>query len=130
MGTINYLLAIKPDTAYIKKIIENSLLADWAIRIEYQDVESESASWQLWDNTFFALRSANPVLESLMNCYSKNQKCVIRINAEKFRPQSHLLYTVYNPSFVPSETESKRHSALTRSPREQGVSPTQVGMIS
>ena len=129
MGTINYLQAIKPDMAYIKKIVENSLLSDWAIRIEYQDVESESASWRLWDNTFFALRSANPVLESLMNCYTKNSKCVIRINAEKFRPQSHLLYTIYNPSFALAETECKPQVARTRLLREQNAPTPQVNLI-
>lgn len=130
MGTINYLQAIKPDTAYIKKIIENSLLSDWAIKIEYLEAGSESASWQLWEKTFFALRSAKPVLESLMNCYTKNPKSTIRINAEKFRPQSHLLYTVYNPSFAPVEAESKPQITRTRLPREQSASTPRVNLIS
>ena len=130
MGTINYLQAIKPDTAYIKKIIENSLLSDWAIKIEYQEVESESSSWQLWDNTFFALRSAKPVLESLMKCYTKNPKSTIRINAEKFRPESQLLYTVYDPSFVPSEIEIAPQLTRTRLPREQSASTPRVNLIS
>jgi ribulose bisphosphate carboxylase small subunit len=130
VGTINYLQAIKPDTAYLKKIIENSLLSDWAIRIEFQEVESESANWLLWDNTFFALRSSIPVLESLMKCYTKNPKCTIRINAEKFRPQSHLLYTVYNPSIAPAETERKPQVARTRLLREQNAPTPQVNLIS
>lgn len=130
MGTINYLQAIKPDTAYIKKIIENSLLSDWAIKIEYLETGPESAGWQLWDNTFFALRSAKPVLESLMKCYTQNPKSTIRINAEKFRPQSHLLYTVYNPGFAPSETESKPQLTRNHSPREQIVSTSRVNLIS
>ena len=130
MGTINYLQAIKPDTAYIKKIIENSLLSDWAIKIEYLETGSESAGWQLWDKTFFALRSAKPVLESLMKCYAKNPKSTIRINAEKFRPQSHLLYTVYNPSFAPFEIESKPKISRTRLPGEQSASTARVNVIS
>jgi ribulose bisphosphate carboxylase small subunit len=130
VGTINYLQAIKPDTAYIKKIIENSLLSDWAIRIEYQELESELACWQLWDNTFFALRSANTVVESLMKCYTKNPKCTIRINAEKFSPQSNMLFTVYNPSFAPAETEYKPQVARTNLPHEQRVSTPRVNLIS
>jgi ribulose bisphosphate carboxylase small subunit len=118
VGTINYLEAIKPDTAYIKKIIHNSLLFDWAIRIEFQEVRAGTASWQLWDNTFFALRSAGPVIESLMKCYMQNPRCIIRIHAEKFRPQSQLLYTVYNPSFVPGETQSKPESTRSWLPAE------------
>lgn len=130
MGTINYLQAIKPDTAYINKIIENSLLSDWAIRIEFREVEAESARWQLWDITFFALRSAIPVLESLMKCYTKNPKCTIRINAEKFRPQSRLLYTVYNPSLVPSDAQCKPQAAHTRLLREQNSPTPQINLIS
>lgn len=107
MGTINYLQAIKPDTAYIKRIITNSLLFDWAINIEYREVKAESVGWELWDNTFFALRSAGPVIESLMKCYAKKSRCVIRIHAEKFHPQSRLLYTVYNPSYIPGEARDK-----------------------
>lgn len=130
MGTINYLQAIKPDTAYIKKIIENSLLSDWAIRIEFQEVGSELVSWQLWGNPFFALRSANTVLESLMECYSKNPKCTIRINAEKFYPQSQLLFTVYNPSHAPAEFDYKTQVARTNLLREQRVLTPRVDLNS
>lgn len=128
MGTINYLQAIKPDTAYIKKIINASLLFDWAINIEYQEAGSGSARWSRWDDTFFALRSAGSVIESLMNCYKSNPECTIRINAEKFRPQSRLLYTAYNPAYAASETEVKAQDSRTWLLREQGasISPTSV----
>jgi ribulose bisphosphate carboxylase small subunit len=100
VGTINHVHAIKLDTANIRNIIENSLLADWAIRIEYLEAEADSAHWQLWDEIFFALRTAKPVVESLVDCYTKNSNRTIRINAEKFRPQSRLLFTVCNPGYV------------------------------
>lgn len=107
MGTINYLQAIKPDTAYLRKIINASLLFDWAIRIEYQHTEAAFPDWQLWADTFFALRSADRVIDALMQCYRNNPDCVIRLNAEKFRPQSSLLYTVYDPRYVAGEGEDK-----------------------
>lgn len=130
MGTINYLQAIKPDTAYIKKIINNSLLFNWAIRIEYQDVKSGSGNWELWDKTFFAVRSATPVIESLMKCYLKHSGSVIRLNAEIFRPQSQLFYTVYNPCFVPGETEGKPQETQTWLPSELDLLPARMGLIS
>ena len=119
MGSINYLQAIKPDLAYIRKVIANSLLSDWAIRVEYHNGEFEPAGWQLWDKTFFAIRSAEPVLKALIECYTKNPKRAIRLNAEKFHPQSSILYFVYNPQFLPKETEFKPHSSTRQLPREK-----------
>jgi ribulose bisphosphate carboxylase small subunit len=130
VGTINYLQAIKPDTAYIKKIIINSLLFDWAIRIEYHDVKAGAASWQLWDKPFFALRSASSVVESLMKCYMKNPGCIIRINAEKFRPQSQLLFTVYNPGFVPGVTMARPDRTQPWLPPEDEALPARQRLIS
>ena len=118
MGTINYLQAIKPDTGYIKKIIDNSLLSDWAIRIEYLGHDSETAGWQLWDKTFFAIRSASPVITSLAACYEKHSKCTIRIAAEKFRPQSRLVFSVYTPPILPDETVNDPQTIIHKVPRE------------
>jgi len=130
VGTINYLQAIKPDTAYIKKVINASLLFDWAISIEFQEPGTGSAGWKLWAKTFFALRSADAVMESLMKCYGKNPRCTIRINAEKFRPQSQLLYTVYDPRYVPTETANKPEDSRNWLPQEQGLSIVRAGLIS
>ncbi len=128
MGTINYLQAIKPDTAYIRKIIENSLLADWAIRIEYHGIESDTNGWQLWDKTFFALRSADEVVQAIADCYTKQPQCAIRMNASKFRPQSSMLYTVYNPRFVPAEAHTKTQSEKVQMPLEPGQATLQVSL--
>lgn len=105
MGSVNYSQAIRPDTAYIKKIIENSLLADWAIRIEYHSGGVDTANWQLWNKAFFAIRSAEAVLESLLDCYTKHPRSSIRIHAEKFRPECRVLYTAYNPAYLPAGTD-------------------------
>lgn len=130
MGTINYLQAIKPDTAYIRKIINSSLLFDWVISIEYQDAESESGDWKLWEQTFFALRCADAVLESLMTCYTNHPQRTIRINAEKIRPQSQFLLTVYNPGYIQSETQSKPGDTRTWLQRERPSSTSQADLIS
>ena len=94
MGLRNYFQAIRLDTGPIKKLIENGMLFDWAVRIEYVNGRSEAASWQQWDKSFFAIRSAEPVLAALMECYIENPGCVMRLNAEKFRPQTRMLYQI------------------------------------
>ena len=74
MGTIDYSQAIKPDTAYLKKIIENSLLCDWAIRIEYHGVNNGINCWQFCDKTFIDICSANNVIQAIINCYVKQSQ--------------------------------------------------------
>ena len=86
-------------------MIESSLLMEWAIRIEYQNNESKDSGWQLWNETHFAIRSASHVLEELLDCYARHPQSTIRICAEKFRPQTRLLYSVYNPQHLAEETD-------------------------
>jgi ribulose bisphosphate carboxylase small subunit len=129
VGSINHSQAIRPDTAYLKKIIETSLLADWAISIEYQSGETEATCWQLWDKAYFAIRSAKSVLEALLDCHSKHPGSTIRLRAEKFRPQTRMLYTVYNPQYLPAETDSKPQTYSRPSPRKQDHSSAQIKMI-
>lgn len=129
MGSLNYLQAIKPDIAYLRKIIESSLLADWAISIEYQSGESEATSWKLWCKAFFAIRSAKPVLEALLDCYIKHPDSTIRISAEKFRPQTRMLYTVYNPQYLPAETESRSQTSPRQYLWERNQLTTQIRLI-
>ena len=117
MGSIHYSQAIKPDTAYLKKIIENSLLRDWAIRIEYHGGETVTSGWQRWDKTFFSIQSAKDVVQAISNCYQAYPRCTIRLHAEKFRPQTRMLFTVYNPQYLPAEIERK--PASTNQPFSQ-----------
>ena len=130
MGTINYLQAIKPDTAYIRKIINAGLLFDWVIRIEYQEAAAECDGWQLWDQTFFALRSAEPVVESLMTCYTSNAEYTIRIKAEKIRPQTQFLLTVYTPGLMSSETQDRDDVVPNWSRRERDAATARSDLIS
>ena len=129
MGSINHSQAIRPDTAYLKKIIESSLLADWVICIEYQSDEPEANDWQIWDKVYFAIRSAKPVLDALLDCCTKHPTSTIRISAEKFRPQTRLLYTVYNPQYLPAETLSKPQTSTRQSHREHDPSSAQTRLM-
>lgn len=118
MGSINYSQAIRPDTAYLKKIIESSLLADWAIRIEYQSSHSETSRWQLWGHTYFAVHSASPILDALLACFKKYPENAIRLHAEKFQPHTLLIYTVYNPQYLPAKIKPITRNYPASTPQE------------
>lgn len=124
MGSINYSTAIRPDTAYIKRIIETSLLADWAIRVEYECHDTDGTDWRIWGKTCFAITSAKPILELLHACYTKHPRSTIRISAEKFRPQSRMLFTVYNPQYLPAVTQTEQHKDIKNPAWEQDQFPT------
>jgi len=128
VGSINYSQAIRPDTAHIKKIIESSLLADWAIRIEYECGESHVADWRAWGEICFAIASAKPVLDALLDCYTSHPKSTIRIHAERFCTQTRLLYTVYDPQYLTAETGLRTETA-TRQPPEIGARKDQRGLF-
>lgn len=127
MGSVNYLQAIRPDTAFIRKIIESSLLSDWAIRIEFHGPESESNCWQLWAKTFFAVRSAEPVLQAMLNCYSKHPNFSIRLSAERYHPQSRMLYKVYEPPLTTPETDDALQTSVKRIRAGHEATNTQYG---
>lgn len=110
MGTINRQLARKPDTAYLKKMIENSLLADWEIRIEYADAQTGTTAWLSWYKVF-AIRTPDVVLQAIQECYSANPDYVIRLNAQKFKPQTNMLYTVYTPSVTNAHSIDEKQTA-------------------
>jgi ribulose bisphosphate carboxylase small subunit len=129
VGSINHSQAIRPDTAYLKKIIESSLLADWAISIEYQSTDSEATCWQLWDKAYFAIRSAKPVLQAMLDCYTKHPRSTIRICAEKFSPQTRMLYTVYNPQHLPAETHSNPQTYPRQSRQGHDQSSEEIRII-
>lgn len=113
MGSSSYLQAIKPDTGKIKRLIESSLLFDWIIRIEVSRGGSRHTCWEQWDQSFFALHTAESVIAALKSCYSKHPDCPIRINAEKVRPQTRMYFTAYNPRYLHTEpTLESRTSAL------------------
>ncbi len=126
MGSASHLLAIKPDTGKIKKLVESSLLFDWIIRIEFDSRESEHSCWKQWDQTFFALRSAESVIAALKACYTKYPDYTIRINAEKVRPQTRMYYTAYNPQYLHAESTLKSQASGLRYTGKQDYASMQT----
>lgn len=130
MGSVSYAQAIKPDTAKIRKLIENSLLCDWVVRIEYEGSAFESACWQQWGQTFFALRSADAVIAAIKECYSRHSNRVIRIHAEKVRPRTSMLYMLYNPHMMPALMASEAEQAVAYSLAHRDTPAQQPGLRS
>jgi len=104
------------------------LLADWAIRIEYQADNGQADSWQLWDEVIYAIHSAEPVLLALLDCHAKLPQSPIRINAEKFHPQSRMLYTAYNPHFLPVKSDAKPQTITRQLYRDITPLPLHIGL--
>jgi len=88
------------DTDRLKAVIEDSLLFDWIIRIECGCSRFESSCWQQWGEPFFAIRSADAVIDVLTECLARYPDRSIRLNAQKIQPDTKILYTVYKPSLL------------------------------
>ncbi|WP_455200392.1 ribulose bisphosphate carboxylase small subunit [Kaarinaea lacus] len=82
----------------IENFIDQSLMGDWIIRIEYSGRNAQGQSdWLQWDSTFFAITSSDDVMEAIDSCYAYFPDREIRIHAEKVRPQTRMVYSVYQP---------------------------------
>ena len=85
--------AVKKDLGQIRDIIENSLLYDWAINIEYAVMtKANKVAWSKWDKTFFAITDSDPVLEKIMECCRNNPDCSMKLVCEHFCPDYQLIY--------------------------------------
>ena len=86
----------KYNFAQIKNLVEESLMHDWAISIEYAVRTHQSYSqWVKWDKTLFAIKDSNLVLEKLKECCSNNPECSMKLVCEHFSPDCRLVYCIY-----------------------------------
>ncbi len=92
-----------PDLDELKSLIESSFTHDWILRVEYtHDATPKSHPWQQWGEAAFAIRDAAPVMESIAACRKQYPMHNIRLNAEKLKPRSRMLYCVYRaPQSMP-----------------------------
>lgn len=82
----------------IENIIDQSLLGDWAIRIEYCGINAQGQTgWVQWGSTIFAIRSPEQVMEAIDACHASYPAHEIRIHAEKFQPEMRMVFSVFNP---------------------------------
>ena len=83
----------------IENFIDQSLLGDWVIRVEYSRNNSRGqADWVQWGSTMFAINSPDEVMEAIDACHTNYPEQEIRIYAEKVRPQVRIVYSVYRAS--------------------------------
>jgi ribulose bisphosphate carboxylase small subunit len=84
-----------PDLEYL---IEQQLVRDWVVRIEYTDaVDRYSTYWQQWGSAIMPNDDATHVIDAIMTCYAEYPTSSIRLHAEKTWPRSQLLYWVHRP---------------------------------
>lgn len=80
----------------VQNFIDQSLLGDWIIRVEYSGRNAQGQTdWLQWGSTFFAITSPNDVMQAIDSCYAYLPEREIRIYAEKVRPQTRMVYSVY-----------------------------------
>ena len=80
----------------LEHLIEHQLIRDWVVRIEHSDaVERYSTHWQQWGNAMLPNGDTDRVIDAIMACHAEYPASSIRLNAEKIRPRSQLLYWVH-----------------------------------
>ena len=80
----------------VENFIDQSLLGDWIIRVEYSGNNAQGQpDWLQWGATLFAINSSNDVMQAIDSCYAYFPERDIRIYAEKVRPETRMVYSVY-----------------------------------
>jgi len=83
----------------VENLVQQSLRGDWIVRIQYgEQVSADDHRWQQWKSPFFALRDASSLNEEILACRMCFPLQPIRLYAEKVRPESRFIYTLYTPS--------------------------------
>jgi ribulose bisphosphate carboxylase small subunit len=82
----------------VETLVENSLLGDWIIWVEYGQQRSDGdVAWQQWNKPLYALKDAKSLNEEILNCRMCFPFHHVRLYAEKLKPQTKMIYWVYTP---------------------------------
>ena len=101
----------------VQQVVAQHLCHDWVVRIEHADQAAvELNSWNQWDKAMFALRNVEPVIDAILSCRVNHPGHAIRLNAEKMRPQTRMIYWVYLPEFDALQQESRQPASNSTSP--------------
>jgi len=83
----------------VENLVQQSLRGDWIIRIQYGEwTSTDEYRWQQWKSPFFALKDASALNEDILACRMCFPLHPIRLYAEKVRPESRFIYTIYMPN--------------------------------
>ena len=86
--------------ADITCIIDEHLLYDWAISVEYtHDIEYMNTKWDKWGGTLFRVNNSLAVIDNIFSCHSNNPLSAIRLLAEKYSPASRFVFLICGASY-------------------------------
>lgn len=95
-------LALQSCCIELEHLIRECLHTEWAIYIEYAEAHPQPyTNWKRWGEIFFAIKKSTQVLDSINACRSCFPGAYIRLYAEKFRPNTKLVYWVQSPDQFP-----------------------------
>ena len=115
----------------VESLIGQSLFGDWVLRIEHFGTEQQSNSqWKQWGDAFFAVRETEPVIQALVACHASNPNHSIRIYAEKIRPETRLIYSVYDAAEEQTYNQKAANENLPASAANQDMDNSLVARAS
>jgi len=111
----------------VESLIGQSLFGDWLLRIEHAGTEPQSSSnWKQWDDVFFAIKDTEPVMQALFACHASHPSHSIRIYAEKIRPETRMIYSVYDATKDQAAEKNAANENLAASAANQDVGESLV----
>ncbi len=79
----------------LTRIIDDNLLRDWLISIEYTDeVRSLNTEWVRWGGVFLNVDGSIEVIKNIFFCHINNPSCAMRLNAVRHRMKTRFYYPI------------------------------------
>ena len=78
----------------VEQLVRRSLRGNWVIRVEYADT-TQPADWQTWGKPLFAVRNSAALVDAILACRASHPMRAIRLNAERFHPDTRLIYWIH-----------------------------------
>ena len=121
MQRVHPLKIVRSQMDRLGQMINDSLLYDWVIRVEYVNPEmAREESWQQWKAPLFALKSSQAVLDAIAACRTAHPCSPVRLNAEKLRPRTHVVY------WIDQIQQNRGRNAVSANVRGGLIDPTNV----
>jgi ribulose bisphosphate carboxylase small subunit len=87
-----------PNFDELETIVRDSLFGDWIVRIEHAAGDpKKDILWERWGEALFAVKDPSQVLDAITACRANHPTHEIRLHAEKVKPETRLIFTVYRP---------------------------------
>lgn len=89
-------------------VIENHLLHDWAISIEYtDDIQYLNTSWDRWGKVFYKIVNSSGLIDAIFRCHASNPLSAMRLHAERFNPASRFDFLICRASYNKENSDVK-----------------------